>query len=334
MSEPSQVVLRFWSLLVGIAALLLATRLGDSASKAAQAPQVPALEQRLEELARRTRLKAEGEGRPLLLILRPGLRCGRYHGLALETGWNHQGEVTGGETHLAFTVEAHRQLGLRNPARPPLPAVVLSRLPLRSDLGTGRRLRVELATGKPEDPAASRIAIDNRDGEPWAATAQATNRAFADLVGYAHCDLDGPTAQQLGLLESLLRARICTNSGPATCRDTVLTLRPSPVEGRLFATVRAQGEPSAAAFELLVGIAPDGTPSRLHLRRAAAAASSTELAWLSVHRPVGAGEDLAPAAGEIASGVPADGEPRPDLSLDLAPLLEGTGWSRVTLPWR
>lgn len=334
MREQSRVVLTFWSVLVGLAAVLLAVRL---TKPTAPSPVATALGQRLAELARRSRLEAPSAERLLLLVWRPADRCGRYHGAAFITGWDRRGAIVGAETQLAFTLEAHPQLTLRNPSRQPLPAVVLARHELRSDLvepGDARQLLVHFESGMAENPGASRLSIDNLAGPGQKATGQATNRAFAGLAGSSHCDLSLPAAQRLALLESLLRAKVCPASGDGPCRDAVLTLGPTKREGIVRGEVRAQGEPPTGVFELAVGLTSEGRLEALTVVGLGSATDSGAIATLSVHRPVAPGQPMSPAAAEIADLPLSGSEPAPAVRVELWPLLEGSGWEKVTLPWR
>lgn len=318
---------------MGLAALLLAVRLS---TPVAPSPLVSALGERLAELARRSRVEATSAERLLLLVWRPADRCGRYYGTALATGWNGRGTRVGGETRLAFSLEAHPQLTLRNPARQPLPAVVLARHELRSDLvepGDAGRLLLHFDSGMAESLGQSRVSLDNVAGTQQMATAEAINRAFAGLAGEAHCDLGRPAAQQLALLESLLRARVCPLAdGP--CRNTVLTLGPSASEGRFRAEVRAQGESGATVFEVAVELSPEGRPDRLTATLLSAGVASATVATLSVHRPVPPGQPMSAASAELPGLLPLGSEPAPSVLVALLPLLEGSGWDKVTLPWR
>lgn len=130
------------------------------------------------------------------------------------------------EHHLWFSSNTHEVKMLRNPARPPLPALSLTRNALNSDLvGSGHPDRFELLidptlNGTP--PAQALLHLDNLDGPAGRATSAKPGRGLEGIVASCHDRFTDADVHVFSLLAKTLRAFPFDAQGNS--RDSAMTI--------------------------------------------------------------------------------------------------------------
>lgn len=154
-------------------------------------------------------------------------RSGDFAGLAYTQQFTPEGQLAPTpEHHLWFSTNPNEVRMLRNPARPTLPTLSLTRNALNSDLvGDGDPDRFDLLIDPTLDGAggaAGFLHLDNLTGAKGHATSSKPGRGLARVVESCH---DGFTAADLhvfALLAKTLRAFPFTAAGDS--RDSVMTI--------------------------------------------------------------------------------------------------------------
>lgn len=234
------------------------------------------------------------------------------------------------ERHLAFSTNPEETTLLRNPERPQLLSVSLTRNPASSDLvppGGASELRVSV--NPTLDPgAATRIEIDNVESTRGREADAKPGRGLASLLSPCHRGLSDRDVHVLRVLTKVARATaegaaatelaLFRGEAPDTYRIDVYPLGPGQApQGRLAAEVAvtfgAAGELLGGTMRLLERCA---APGALHCT------SVTRRTGLALARPVPSGEP-APAPGvEVSTGGAAES------AVDWIALLDGTTWRR------
>lgn len=154
-------------------------------------------------------------------------RIGDFSGLAYTQQFTPAGEIADTpEHHLWFSTNAHEVRLLRNPARPALPTLSVTRNTLNSDLvPDGHADRFDLVIDPTLDgPATSRgfLHLDNLDGPLANATSTRPGRGLAGVVSSCHDRFTEADLHMFALLAKTLRAFPFTGAGES--RDSVMTI--------------------------------------------------------------------------------------------------------------
>jgi len=249
---------------------------------------------------------------------------GDFAGIAYTAG------AAGGERQLAFSTNPEETTLLRNPTRPQLFSVSVSRNGLNSDLVSGGAglLRVVLDPtlgGGGADTALLRV--DNRTGDASNPADAKPGRGLADLVAPCHTRFAAPDVHLFRVLSKLVRAQapgatvseIAIYKGPA--QDSYrIDAYPITADGRklgrmaaeLTVTYTASGQLRTGTLRTLprcTGSVTDGCTN---------IATKTELFLV---QPTSSGADR-PAAGArvVSTGAPSQA------SISFVTLLDGTSW--------
>ena len=241
------------------------------------------------------------------------------------------------ERHLAFSTNPEETTLLRNPERPQLASVSLTRNHLASDLvpaGDPGELRLTVDTTLGAEAAgAVLLAIDNREGSSEGATAARPGRGLGRMAEPCHGGFAAGDVHLFRVLAKLARARvegaksyeiaIYRAPAPDTYRLDVFPKRGNGASlGRLAAELRVErnGKGALAGGSLEV------------LARCAAGAevgcsTVTAHSELLLQRPAAAGQPAAEAAVTVVfspSGAAAEGR----VGIDWKKLLAGSTWER------
>ncbi len=215
------------------------------------------------------------------------------------------------EAQLAFSTNPEETTLLRNPARPQLASVSLTRNHLSSDLvaaGDPRAFRLLLNPTLAADPSseAGLLAIDNLAGSPDGATDAKPGRGLAALVDRCHGDLDPADVHVLRVLSKVARVDV----PGAASYETAIYRAPAPRTYRLEAAAyRSDGRSlGTLAAELHVsfdgqGGLASGTLRTLPACQGGQAHGCTSLgtsARLALVKPAGSGGMA--GSGEFAVG--------------------------------
>jgi hypothetical protein len=327
MRDPGKVVLAFFASVVGTAFFLLAVARGPG--EATSPGQVAGDAARLAELVRGTRLAAPGGSDPTQVTYTFGEGCGSYVGLALIAPRIRRSEDAGEETHLWFRAVPTAAQLLRNPDRPPLPAIALVRSDPASDLvppGHPRRLFVSFSDGR------TSARLGNLSGRADLAAGSVLGRGLAALTSLGPCGSSPDDVLTFAVLARLIRARLCGADGEESpCPPSGVTIYRDSRPFHYRIDVRPLGdEPGLAAFALELRRGPagemvDGTIR--HLPRRSRLAQPVALALLPPRPSGGPGSPGGPAAPELVIDPLAGGPSAAALSVDFRQLLAGSAWS-------
>ncbi len=276
-------------------------------------------------------------------------------GKGVATGVNLSFTGTGDFAGLAYTVEAARlpeaQLAfstnpeettlLRNPERPQLSSVSLTRNHLSSDLvaaGDPRALRLLLNPTLDPDPSseAGLLAVDNLAGSSDGATAAKPGRGLTPLIDSCHGDLDAADVHVLRVLSKLARADV----DGAASYETAIYRAPAPDTYRIEAAARRGDGRSLGTLAGEVHVAFDaqgalasGTLRILPACQGTQAHGCTSLgaaAEMALVRPAGSGEMA--GSGEVAVSYAKAAGGAATTSIDWSSLLAGSTWGRPLAP--
>lgn len=194
-------------------ALAVAALPAGAQTRALTAPQVACNGDQLAELAARSRfVRPGGSGtKSIGLAYTFASRFGDVAGLAYTHQFFRDGtQADTPEHHLWFSSNTHEVKMLRNPARPPLPALSLTRNSLNSDLvGSGHPDRFDLLidptlNGAP--PAQALLHLDNLAGPAGLATSAKPGRGLQGIVDSCHDRFTDADVHVFSLLAKTLRA--------------------------------------------------------------------------------------------------------------------------------
>lgn len=330
-------------------------------TRALTAEQVRCNGDQLAELAARTRVeRPAGPGTKSIGVAYTfASRFGDLAGLAYTQQFFRDGRVAETpEHHLWFSGNSHEVRMLRNPARPPLPALSLTRNALNSDLvGAGHPDRFEvlidptLAGGSGgSSPVAGLLRLDNLEGPAGLATSAKPGRGLLGVVGSCHDRFTDADVHVFALLAKTLRAFPFDEEGDS--RDSVMTLyrdaSSAPAGAGTSALYRIDvlplggdgGSMARASFTFEVEISDTGRLG--HARLAAlpvcsggqttACTEAGASAMLVLSEPVVPSEYWSMTPGTPSActrdllGLPGCG---PWVELELGELLAGTTWLQV-----
>lgn len=315
----------------------------------------------LAELAARTRVeRPEGAGTKSIGVSYTfASRFGDLSGLAYTQQFHRDGRVAGTpEHHLWFSGNSHEVRMLRNPARPPLPALSLTRNALNSDLvpaGNPDRFEVLIdptlagANGG-STPVQGLLRLDNLEGPAGLATSAKPGRGLLGIVGSCHDRFTDADVHVFALLAKTLRAFPFDAEGDS--RDSVMTIyrdaASAPAGGGTSAIYRidvlplgsGRGPELRASFTFEVEISDAGRLgharlSALPVCSGGQTADCTEAgasAMVVLSEPVIPGEYWSMTPGTPSActrdllGLPGCG---PWVELELGELLAGTTWLQV-----
>jgi ELWxxDGT repeat protein len=231
------------------------------------------------------------------------------------------------EHHLVFSANPEETTLLRNPTRPQLGSLSLTRNPLGSDLvapGAADELRLTLdptlgATGT--DPAGL-LTLDNLTGAAGRSNDAKPGRGLAGLLAPCHRGLTDRDVHVLRVLTQILRGE----AGGGTAFEIAVSRAAAPDHYRIDAhLVRPDGTAlGLLTAELSVTWTSDGALAGGTLRLLSH--DTPGAAAVLLVRPVASGA-LWPAT-PYRVGVDAGGNSSPDIAVDWAALLSGTTWRR------
>lgn len=150
--------------------------------------------------------------------------AGDFAGLAYTQQFNRIGVVAETpEHHLWFSTNPHEVRMLRNPARPALPTLSLTRNALNSDLvSAGDPDRFELLIDPTLGGIDALLHLDNLDGPMGRATSSKPGRGLRGVVDSCHDRFTAADLHVFALLAKTLRAFPFTAAGES--RDSVTTI--------------------------------------------------------------------------------------------------------------
>jgi ELWxxDGT repeat protein len=234
------------------------------------------------------------------------------------------GGASAPEPQLVFSSNPEETPLLRNPARPQLASVSLTRNDLASDLAAGSklvRLRLDpsLGFGGATDPAGF-LVLDNLTGGAGHPTSSRPGRGLAPLLGACHAPFTAADAHALGLLTRIVRA----TAPPATTAALRLAIYRGEAPGQVRIDVFPVGQGAVGlgrlSAELVTTPAADGSLGAGTLRLLGTS-NATVPVTLHLVRPAPAGAVWQ----EGARVGTAPGDPA-EQAVDFAALLAGTAW--------
>ena len=347
--------------LVLIAAALLAVPVfaqPTTTTRSLTAEQVACNGQQLAQLAARTRIERPGSGaapKSIGVAYTFASRFGDISGLAYTQQFFLDGQQAATpEHHLWFSSNSHEVKMLRNPARPPLPALSLTRNALNSDLvGSGHSDRFSVLinpTLSQQPPRAALLHLDNFDGETGRATSAKPGRGLQEIVSSCHDRFTGADVHVFSLLAKTLRAFPFTADGDS--RDSAMVIYrdevSAPAAGGTAPTYRvdvftldangANTQRAAFTFEVEISAAGRLGSARLSALPECTGGQGTDCttpgarAMLALADPVRVGEfwSMSPATPSACTagltGLPGCGA---WVDLNLTEVLDGTTWLQV-----
>lgn len=256
------------------------------------------------------------------------------------------------EHHLWLSSNPHEVRMLRNPARPALPSLSLTRNALNSDLVPADHpdrfeLRINPTLSADPSPAAL-LRLDNVAGPTGLPTSAKPGRGLAGVIGSCHDRFTQADLHVFALLAKTLRAFPFTPDGYS--RDSAMAIYRGagsrPAEGGTRSVYRVDVHPldpprtGRASFELEVEIGPGGRLGRARLSTLPACSGGSDerdctspqaSAMVVLSEPVLAGEywtmsPLTPSVCTEDLRLPGCG---PSVEIDLAELLAASTWARV-----
>jgi hypothetical protein len=266
-------------------------------------------------------------------------RTGDFAGIAYRD--DGPGAVAGQEArHLAFSTNPEETTLLRNPARPQLLAVSLSRNPLNSDLvsagGAGLlRLLLDPRLSPGGGPSSGLLAIDNVTGPGGGSTDARPGRGLAALASPCHGKLSERDVHVFRVLAKLVRAR---TEGAAATRLAIFRGQ-APNRFRIDAYPQPSGGPATGwgrlAAELEVTFGPgdelmDATLRLLPRCAPGGARDCTDVARpteLFLVRPAAGGAAGGSAGPRVTSAALPTGSGATS-AVDFVELLAGTTWTK------
>lgn len=320
----------------------------------------------LAALAARTRIARPGGGdsKSIGVAYTFASRFGDLSGLAYTQQFFRDGQIAETpEHHLWFSGNSHEVKMLRNPARPPLPALGLTRNALNSDLvGAGHPDRFGVlidptlngpSGGAASDgtPAQALLHLDNLDGPTGRATTTKPGRGLLGIVGSCHDRFSDADVHVFALLAKTLRAYPFDQRGESM--DSVMAIyrdeSSEPAAGGTAAVyridvhstdLRTGAEPRRASFTFEVEISAGGRLGNARLAALPACGGGLTAdctdpgasAMLVLSEPVvpGAFWSMTPATPSACTadllGIPGCGS---WVELGLEEILAGTAWLQV-----
>jgi hypothetical protein len=279
------------------------------------------------------RLALETGGGPAVPAVNLSLtRSGDFAGIAYLAGPDGPAGA-----NLAFSTNPEETTLLRNPERPQLASVSLTRNALNSDLvastGPGLlRVLLDPTLSPGTGNGAGVLAIDNREGVLGGSTDAKPGRGLAGLIAPCHSGLAERDVHVLRVLSKLVRAEtagavaqkvaIYRGAQDGVFRIDVYPLGPDGGWGRLAAEIEVAFGPDdelqTGTLRLLARCHPGGPAACTDVARAA------ELSLVAPARPGDAHE--ATAATVESSALPSGA--KATATVDFADLLAGTTWRR------
>jgi hypothetical protein len=282
---------------------------------------------------------------------------GGFEGLAVIEPFDEDGKEVAGEDQLAFSAMPSPVKLLRNPGRPQLDSLVVTRDPLNSDLSRFEQSHAAALVVDPtveplknEDPS-SLIVIDNLElDDDGIASAAKPGRGLAALLTPCGSAFTRTDLHVFGVLSRVVRGLAYT--GTRTAKDAQVLSKlaavyrgaeSSPLAGGgvraayridLFPTGKVA--PGRIALEMLIDIGADGSLGNASLRVLPACASEGQRQCTSVKTEAVIGV-IHPAFGDqrwnlaqapaVCWGAGADC--RPEVSFSFQDVLQGTTWLKA-----
>ncbi|MGH9363430.1 MAG: hypothetical protein ACRD2T_16090 [Thermoanaerobaculia bacterium] len=304
------------------------------------------------------RMAGSASEKPVVLSFTYGTVEGGLAGLAYTEQFETDSDLAATpEHHLWFTGNPHEPRLLRNPHRPQLDAMSLTRSRLNSDLVSRDQADAMAVVLDPTvDPAgntnqASLLVIDNAAGAQGVATDAKPGRGLAGLLQACHMKLTPLDLHVLSVLAKTFRTfAYSTNSGDTRSflRSKLVAIYRGEEADEVGGGVRTayridvhpidlDGTDGRASFELLVEIEPDGTlgDATLQALPACAAAgqryctTTTAEVQAAIIRPVFAGEFWSISGLPLVCANPPKGSPcKQQVTFSFGERLAGTSWLR------
>lgn len=239
------------------------------------------------------------------------------------------------EHQLVFSSNPEEMTLLRNPTRPQLSSLSLTRNALSSDLvKKGEAGELAVAVNPTLDPGASgTLRIDNVDGPQGTPADAKPGRGLADLLTPCHGPLSTRDVHVFRVLSKVARP----SSPAARAFELALFRGESPTSYRADVyPLRADGTPlGRLAVEIAVTFAATGELSggtmrvlgRCSASRAEHCTSVTSLTELALVPPAAGGQPT-PAPAVRVSTMGTEGDGQPEAVVDWSTLLAGTSWRR------